>query len=216
MAFGKQIETLRKMRGWTMEELSSASGVDVGTINAIEKRDSVRSKDAVELAAAFGLTVEDLHSGRLYPTTAPVTVLNAEEPSSLGPAPERRGIVPLISWVQAGDWAHAADLLSTGDAMEWIDTSVQVRPHTFALRVVGDSMEPEFSPGTILVVEPDLDANPGDYVIAKNGDDEATFKQLVKDGADLYLKPLNPRYPIKLLGHALIIGVVREAVKRYR
>ncbi len=61
MAFGKQIETLRKMRGWTMEDLSSASGVDVGTINAIEKRDSVRSKYAVELAAAFGLTVEDLH-----------------------------------------------------------------------------------------------------------------------------------------------------------
>lgn len=135
--------------------------------------------------------------------------------ANVGPAPERTGRVPLISWVQAGDWAHAADLLQPGEGFEWIDTSVTVRPHTFALRVEGDSMEPEFVAGTVLVVEPEMEAYPGDFVIAKNGD-EATFKQLVRDGADLYLKPLNPRYPIKPLGTARIVGVVREAVKRYR
>ena len=31
-----------------------------------------------------------------------------------------------------------------------------------------------------------------------------------------HLKPLNARYPIKPLGHSRIVGVVREAVKRYR
>ena len=77
-------------------------------------------------------------------------------------------------------------------------------------------MEPEFSAGTILIVEPDLEALPGNYVIARNGDQEATFKQLVRDGSDLYLKPLNPRYPLKPLGDSIIVGVVREAVKRYR
>lgn len=138
------------------------------------------------------------------------------EPSNVSAAPERRHRVPLISWVQAGDWSHAADLLHPGEGFEWIDTSVSVQAHTFALRIEGDSMEPEFVPGTILVVEPEMDAHPGDYVIAKNGDDEATFKQLVRDGADLYLKPLNPRYPIKPLGSSKIVGVVREAVKRYR
>ena len=102
-------------------------------------------------------------------------------------APERLRRVPLISWVQAGDWSHAADLLQPGEGLEWIDTSVTVRPHTFALRVEGDSMEPEFAPGTILVVEPEMDAHPGDYVIAKNGDDEATFKQLVRDGAEMQI-----------------------------
>lgn len=131
-------------------------------------------------------------------------------------APDRTGKVPLVSWVQAGDFTHAADLLHPGDAYEWIDTSVTVMPHTFALRVRGDSMEPEFMDGTIIVVEPDMEASPGDYVIARNGDQEATFKQLVRDGADLYLKPLNPRYPIKPIGDSIIIGVVREAVKRYR
>lgn len=137
-------------------------------------------------------------------------------PSNIRAAPDRRACVPLISWVRAGDWAHVADLLQPGEAYEWVETGVTVQPHTFALRVEGDSMEPEFAPGTILVVEPEMDAHPGDYVIAKNGDDEATFKQLVRDGADLYLKPLNARYPIKPLGLSRIVGVVREAVKRYR
>lgn len=136
--------------------------------------------------------------------------------TNVAPALERNGRVPMISWVAAGDFAHAADLLQPGEAYEWIDTSVAVRPHTFALRVEGDSMEPEFMAGTILVVEPEIEAHPGDYVIARNGHQEATFKQLVRDGADLYLKPMNPRYPLKPLGDSVIVGVVREAVKRYR
>lgn len=53
-------------------------------------------------------------------------------------------------------------------------------------------------------------------MIALNTDNETTFKQLVKDGGDLYLKPLNSRYPIKPLGTAKIIGVVREFTKRFR
>ncbi|KON80332.2 S24 family peptidase [Azoarcus sp. PA01] len=138
------------------------------------------------------------------------------EEANICAGPDRKGKVPLISWVRAGEFAHAADLLPVGEAYEWVETGVNVQPHTFALRVQGDSMEPEFVAGTIIVIEPQMVAEPGDYVIARNGDNEATFKQLVRDGADLYLKPLNPRYPIKPLGATAIIGVVREAVKRYR
>ena len=76
----------------------------------------------------------------------------------------------------------------------------------------GDS----FPPGSIIVVEPELAAVPGDYVIALHGDGATTFKQLVKDGGDLYLKPLNARYPIKRLDGAKVVGVVREFSKRFR
>jgi SOS-response transcriptional repressor LexA len=53
-------------------------------------------------------------------------------------------------------------------------------------------------------------------VIAKNSDNGTTFKQLVKDGADWYLKPLNERYPIKPLGKNKIVGVVRAVERRFR
>lgn len=98
---------------------------------------------------------------------------------------------------------------------EWIDVSCSIGRHTFALIVEGDSMEPEFHAGMRIVVEPDMTAENGDYVVAGNGE-AASLKKLVRDGNDWYLKPLNDRYPIKPLGDARIIGVVREAHRKYR
>lgn len=143
-------------------------------------------------------------------------VCMVRESSNVSYCPPIRGKVPLISWVQAGKWREAIDLYTPGDAEDWIETTVPVKENTFALRVDGDSMEPEFPAGVLIVVEPDLDPQPGDYVIAKNGDD-ATFKQLVKDGSDWLLKPLNERYPIKPLeSPCKIIGVVRSLERRFR
>lgn len=129
--------------------------------------------------------------------------------------PMLKGEVPLISFVQAGEWREAIDNYQPGCGERMIPVTVPVGRHTFALRVTGDSMEPEFVEGEIIIVEPDLEAMHKDYVIAKNGGD-ATFKQLIKDGSEWYLKPLNSRYPIKPLGNCVIIGVVREKTKLYR
>lgn len=46
--------------GWKLEELSERCGVEVGTISAIENRDSDRSAQFIKIAPAFGLTVEKL------------------------------------------------------------------------------------------------------------------------------------------------------------
>lgn len=125
--------------------------------------------------------------------------------------------MPLISEVQAGAFKEHVDNFHPGDGgSEQIATTVPVKRYTFALRVSGDSMEPEFTEGMILVIEPELEVNPGDFVIAKNSNGETTFKQLIRDGGDWYLKPLNPRYPLKPLGDSQVIGVLRAVEKRYR
>lgn len=140
-----------------------------------------------------------------------------DEKGNIEVGPVLRGQVPLLSDIQAGMYKEKVDNLHPGDGgMELISTTVPVNRYTFALRVDGDSMEPEFLHGMVLIVEPELDPLPGDFVIAKNANEETTFKQLVKDGADWYLKPLNDRYPIKPLGESSIIGVVRSVEKRYR
>ena len=46
------------------------------------------------------------------------------------------------------------------------------------MRVKGDSMIPEFNEGEIAIINPHLEIGSGDYVIAKNDEEEATFKQL--------------------------------------
>ncbi len=134
---------------------------------------------------------------------------------NFSPAPDVRDYVPLISMVQAGNFCEAIDNLHVGDSFEQIPTSYPKKRHTFALEVSGESMLPRFPPGMRLIVEPEMDYQSGDFVIAKNGGD-ATFKQIVKDGGVWYLKPLNPQFPTLPLADAHVIGVVREAVIKFR
>lgn len=60
MATGKRIKHYRQKAGWKLADLSDACGVDVGTISALENRDSKRSENFAPIARAFGLTVEQL------------------------------------------------------------------------------------------------------------------------------------------------------------
>lgn len=172
-------------------------------------------EEAIRFAKALKCEVEDFS-----PTLAEQIKLAVNSPSfdnNVGDGPALRGKVPVISWVQAGAWMEAVDNFAPGQAEEWIDTEVTVGRHTYALVVKGDSMAPDFPEGMVLVVEPDMSADNGDFVIAKNGDNEATFKQLVMDGGVFYLKPLNTRYPILTVGpDTQIVGVVREALSRRR
>ena len=140
-----------------------------------------------------------------------------DEGRTIEAGPVLRGRVPILSTVQAGMYKEQIDNKQSWDSdVEMVSTSVPVKKYTFALRVHGDSMEPEFTSGMILIVEPEMNPQNGDFVIAKNGHEETTFKKLVQDGGEWYLKPLNPRYPIKSLGESSIIGVVRAVEKRYR
>lgn len=206
---GKRLKYARtEVAGITQQLLADASGVKQQMISKLETGASSETADVVALAIVCGVRPQWLATGK-----GPMT---DDAPSNVSLGPPIRGSVPLISWVQAGKWREAIDLYAPGDAENWIETTVPIKEHTFALRVEGDSMEPEFPAGVLIVVEPDLDPQPGDYVIAKNGDD-ATFKQLVKDGSDWLLKPLNERYPIKPLeSPCKIIGVVRSLERRFR
>ena len=135
----------------------------------------------------------------------------------IAPIGRTQGTVPIISWVKAGSFTECIN--DIGD-YERIATDCEIREHTYALRVVGDSMVSDaaisFPAGIIIIVEPSMIAISGDFVIAINGDNEATFKQLIKDGVDWYLKPLNNRYPIKPIGSANVIGVIRQAVMKFK
>lgn len=203
MSVHRLIREARKKLGMSEEQLGKAVGVSRAAVQHWEREGGTapnRKKQAA-VAQVLGLTVAQLMSGE----------------SNTAAGPDIRGAVPLLSDVQAGQYTMHVDNFHPGDGgSEMVSTSVPVNRHTFALRVTGDSMEPDFMPGTILIVEPELEALPGDFVIAKNVDDETTFKQLVKDAGDWFLKPLNPRYPLKLLGESKIIGVVRAVEKRFR
>lgn len=93
----------------------------------------------------------------------------------------------------------------------------------FALMVLGDSMEPEFVEGEIILIEPEGLATDGSYVLAQPGG-EWIFRQLRGGAGEWRLVALNAAYPeIPLVGLESVKGVViqksrpgrRKATKRY-
>ena len=79
---------------------------------------------------------------------------------------------------------------------------------SFALRVLGASMEPEFNEGEIIIIEPEGLAKHGSYVLALQ-QKEWTFRQLLRNGAGWLLHPLNPAFPDAALDD---LGAVRGVI----
>ena len=195
----------RKRLGLSEQQFADAVGVSRSAVQQWERPGGTAPKRANQrqVAQVLGVSVAELVSGG----------------SNVGGRVIVVAEVPLISEVEAGNYTVIDNYKPKG-RFDKVPVSVEVKRHTYALRVHGDSMVSDtgdsFPAGSIIVVEPEMKAQPGDYVIALNRENETTFKQLVKDGGDLFLKPLNSRYPIKPLGTAKVIGVVREFTKRFR
>ncbi|HDL5698499.1 TPA: helix-turn-helix domain-containing protein [Mannheimia haemolytica] len=85
--------------------------------------------------------------------------------------------VPLISYIQAGQWTGIDDFRETCGDYEYILTDLDVSENAFALEIKGDSMEPDFIEGDRVIIDPDVQPHAGEFVAAINGDYEATFKK---------------------------------------
>lgn len=86
----------------------------------------------------------------------------------------------------------------------------------FVLRVLGDSMEPEFADGSLIVIDPGGVVRDGAYVFA-HVDGEYIFRRLRMSGSKLLLQPLNPGYPtLELAGLQAIKGVIVQRASRRR
>ncbi|MCY1302225.1 LexA repressor [compost metagenome] len=141
------------------------------------------------------------------------------EASNVTPAaqPIRYFRYPVISSVVAGGWGEAIQPYEPGAEDRAELTDYKAKGRAFWLEVEGDSMTsptpPSIPEGHLILVDTGIEALPGHLVVAKlEGDEKATFKKLVSDAGQMYLKPLNPAYPIiPINGNCRIIGVVKEA-----
>lgn len=109
--------------------------------------------------------------------------------------------VPVISYIQAGVWTEIAGDFQPCDAHDWLITSDKHSRETFVLTIRGNSMEPDFKEGDVVIIDPSVKPRPGSFVAAKNGRQEATFKKYRPRSIDVLgnevfeLVPLNEDYP---------------------
>tara|TARA_R110000796_G_scaffold67463_1_gene154951 strand:+ start:152 stop:889 length:738 start_codon:yes stop_codon:yes gene_type:complete len=125
-------------------------------------------------------------------------------------------MLPVIGEVQAGAFCEAVDNFQPGDADEWIHSGGPVSNRAFVLKVEGTSMVPDIFPGDRVVIDPELEALPGDIVLAKRTSDQSvTLKRLRREGGVFYLEATNPDFPdriIKLTEEWSICGKAKRKI----
>lgn len=199
-SLGDRIRHYRLGLGLTLEVLSDRSGVEVGTINALEKRGSTRSKYAKQIAEGLGLTLDQLLDEstdyleilRRRARGEPSVSSNATPVGAVAPGSR----IPVVGTAQLGDNGHFVEMdFPVGHGDGYIDLPSR-DPGAYAVRCRGDSMAPRIKHGEYVVVEPATEVRPGDEVLVKSADGRVMVKQFLyrRDGR-VHLVSVNDAYP---------------------
>lgn len=215
-----RISARRRAQKMSQDELAKRIGITRVSISKWESGlNQPKGRYLNDLAEALGVTVDWLLKGSGdTPELAeeqPIPGYHNVEPAVMLPGKR----IPILSYVQAGNWREMCEQATTFDGnVEYVTASVDIGSCGFGLWLRGDSMLPQFKEGDLIIVDPDEAPQPGDYVVAKNGSNEATFKKYRPRGIDengqevFELVPLNDDYPTMHSDrqHIQIIGVMVE------
>jgi Peptidase S24-like len=152
--------------------------------------------------------------------------------SNILPAPSNRMArrVPLIEGMPNSSALSGACVVNLR-SQNWVEADSELSAQAIAFRLGGDAMEPEFYSGEIVIVDPQLEPQNGDYVIAEifeenqeNSHGLWTFTQYRPRGHHrgqvVYdLVPLNPSYKTVTVGPdspGRIVGTMVEHRRRPR
>lgn len=124
--------------------------------------------------------------------------------------------IPVINKVPAGYPADFDDLgYPTGVADDYVRCPDIHDPNAFAVRVVGDSMEPKFSEGHIVVFSPAADVQNGDDCFVRlKSPHETTFKRVFfeEDTKKIRLQPRNETYSPIIVPARRMNGLYRAVI----
>lgn len=189
MTLGEIVRSYRDSHSMTMAEFAERAGLSKGYISMLEKNRNPRTGAPIipsittyeGVSKATGLSVQELmESTRGEDISLSVPAAPAE------PArPHRKGVkIPVLGRVAAGIpiWAEE-------NIIDWEEISEhQARTGDFfALRVVGQSMEPTIHDGDTLIVRKQEQVENGEVAVVLVNGDEATVKEIHESPAGLTL-----------------------------
>jgi len=128
-------------------------------------------------------------------------------------------LIPVINRVAAGYPTDFDDLsYPVGFADDYVRCPDLHDPNAFAVRVVGDSMEPKFNEGDIVVFSPVAEVRSGDDCFIRFREPhETAFKRVYfeSDGR-VRLQPRNDKYGPQVIAGDRINGLYRAVIKYER
>jgi phage repressor protein C with HTH and peptisase S24 domain len=187
----RALDTLAAENGMSPSGLARRAGLDPTTFNPSKRKmpdGRARWPGTESLAKVLDAT------GASLEVFSHLVAGERAIPSGRAGAPRR---IPLIGMAQAG----ADGFFDDGGypvGVGWDEVSIPEvgDPHAYALEISGDSMEPVFRDGDMVVVSPGAPIRRGDRVVVRTARGEAMAKQLVRQSARrIELRSLNPEHP---------------------
>lgn len=204
-----------KEAGITQERLAEMLGKTQGAIGHwLTGRREPSIEDIAAIMKILGMNEIRLSSDGTVADPSSGTNVTSIEPYY----PGRK--YPVLSKVQAGAWAEACEPYTVKDIDLWLESDAHTQGDAFWLEVEGESMTApaglSIPDGTFVLFDTGREPMNGNLVIAKLTDDnEATFKKLIIDGNQKFLKALNPQWPMMPInGNCKILGVAIETKLR--
>lgn len=189
----RAIDSLAAENGLSASGLARRAGLDPTAFNPSKRigpdgRARWPSTESVaKVLAATGAGIEAF--------AALVSGQAALPSNSRGPRPSRR--VPLIGLAQAGGEGFFDDGgFPVGGSWDEISLPEIADPNAYALEISGDSMEPVFRDGDVVIVSPAAPIRRGDRVVIRTRLGEVMAKELKRQSAKrIELASLNPAHP---------------------
>ncbi|CAL8980730.1 helix-turn-helix transcriptional regulator [Rhodoplanes serenus] len=119
--------------------------------------------------------------------------------------------VPLIGFAEAGSGGYFDDGgFPVGKGWDEIAFPAVEDEHAYALEISGDSMQPAYRDGAVIIVSPAAPIRRGDRVVVKTRDGEVMAKELRrKTTKTLELRSLNPEHEDRVLAAEEVLWVAR-------
>ncbi len=190
------IDRLASAFGYSPSGLAKQAGLDPTSFNK-SKRISPDGKprwpsteSLAKILSVTGSTMSDF-----------ISLIGHDEDNAGTSKPAR---IPLIGFAQAGSNGYFdEDGYPVGSGWGSVDFPGKIakqEKRTYALEVSGDSMEPLYREGDLIIISPDLSIRRNDRVVVKTIKGEVMAKELSRQSAGkITLKSLNPGFEDRIL-----------------
>ena len=189
----RALDTLAAENGLSASGLARRSGLDPTTFNPSKRRmpDGRNRWPSTESVAK----VLDATGASLDAFASLVSGARALASTASARTTARR--VPLIGFAQAGSEGYFDDGgYPVGGGWDEVSLPEIGDPNAYALEISGDSMEPVFRDGDMVIVSPSAPIRRGDRVVVRTDHGEVMAKQLARRSARrIELRSLNPAHP---------------------
>lgn len=170
--------------GETKTEMARKVGIKMPSLHSMITGASqgMKATTALNFVYAYGVNIEWLVMGKGEPFTS----------EEIRRSPREQAELPLIAWGDLRSFLRDHTMIKK--SAQRVLSPVNLSDRAFTIPVEDGAMDPRFSEGDLVYADPEIEAKPGNFVIAFVSD-TPFLRRLVQTGAKKYLVALNTSWP---------------------